>query len=183
MKKFKNLKLEDIQELVSSNDKQRFKIIKENEEFYIRANQGHSMEGIQIEMDEITKDSNIEICVHGTYYKAIENILKEGLCKMSRQHIHFAIGLPGDSGKNKKKKKKFFKKKNFFVLKGVISGMRKTCEILIYLDLEKALKDGIQFQKSENGVILSPGVGEKGLIEPKYFQKIIDVKTMKEYEK
>eukprot|EP01080_Neovahlkampfia_damariscottae_P003220 gene3220-5535_t len=160
MKKFQNLKFEDIQELVQDNDKQRFKIIKEDGKMYIRANQGHSMEGIEISMEEITTDTKIDVCVHGTYYEALKNISKEGLCKMKRQHIHFAIGLPGESG--------------------VISGMRKTCEVLIYLDLDKALKDGIKFYKSENGVILSPGVGEKGLIDPKYFLKVIDVETMEE---
>jgi 2'-phosphotransferase len=101
MKKFKNLKVEDIEKLVNSNDKQRFKLMTENGSLFIRANQGHSMEGIEVSMNEITKDDKIEVCVHGTYKKSIEIILKEGLCKMSRQHIHFAVGLPGESGKKK----------------------------------------------------------------------------------
>ena len=42
---------------------------------------------------------------------------------MSRNHIHFAIGYPGD--------------------KEVISGMRKTCDILIEIDLELAERNGI----------------------------------------
>ena len=39
---------------------------------------------------------------------------------MNRNHIHFASGLLGENG--------------------VISGMRSSCEICIYIDLEKALK-------------------------------------------
>jgi RNA:NAD 2'-phosphotransferase (TPT1/KptA family) len=41
--------------------------------------------------------------------------------------------------------------------------------------LEKALGDGIKFYKSDNGVILSPGVGEKGLIGPEYFLKVVNL--------
>jgi 2'-phosphotransferase len=44
---------------------------------------------------------------------------------MERQHIHFAIGILGD--------------------KNVISGMRKDCEILIYLNLQLALSGMIIF--------------------------------------
>lgn len=49
---------------------------------------------------------------------------------MARNHIHFAIGLPGD--------------------KLVISGMRGTCDIYIEVDMEKAMKDGIKFYESAN---------------------------------
>lgn len=74
---------------------------------------------------------------------------------MKRNHIHFAKGLPSD--------------------KTVLSGIRKDCQIFIYIDLAKALREGIKFFKSSNEVILSPG-DENGVIDPKYFLKVINSK-------
>jgi 2'-phosphotransferase len=53
----------------------------------------------------------------------------------------------------------------------VISGSRKNAQVFIYVDLARALADGIQFYKSANGVILSPG-NANGVLEPKYFLRI-----------
>jgi len=74
---------------------------------------------------------------------------------MSRNHIHFAPGLPNDSG--------------------VVSGMRQSCEIYIYINVERAMGDGIKFYRSKNNVILSDGFG--GLIPLTYFEKVVDVET------
>lgn len=56
---------------------------------------------------------------------------------MARNHVHFAPKFPGNE---------------------VISGMRKTCDILIEIDIPKANKNGIDFYQSENEVILSRGI-------------------------
>lgn len=72
---------------------------------------------------------------------------------MKRNHIHFATGLLGEDG--------------------VISGMRSTCNVLIYIDLEKALEDGIKFFKSKNGVVLTEGVNGEGYLPNDYFRKIV----------
>lgn len=78
---------------------------------------------------------------------------------MNRVHIHFTTALP--IGKEH-----------------VISGMRNNCGIYIYIDFPKAFESGLQFFISSNKVILSPG-NDNGIIEPKYFLKIIDAKTGK----
>jgi len=72
---------------------------------------------------------------------------------MKRNHIHFATGLLGEEG--------------------VISGMRHSCNVLIYIDLEKALKDGVKFFKSENGVVLTEGVNGEGYLPNDYFKKVV----------
>lgn len=100
----------------------------------------------------ILDESDIQ-AIHGTYYKYWPLIKKEGLSRMNRNHIHFAPGLPGD--------------------KVVISGMRKTAEVFLYVNLPLALSDGIKFYKSANAVILSPG-NDKGFIDLKYFSKVCD---------
>jgi len=62
--------------------------------------------------------------------------------------------------------------------KGVISGMRGSCEVVVEVNIVKAMKEGkIPFSISENQVILSPGIGDKGLLPPKYFRQVINLKT------
>ena len=43
--------------------------------------------------------------------------------------------------------------------------MRRTCEVLVYIDLARCLKDGIPFVVSANGVILSAGDPQGTLVE------------------
>lgn len=95
--------------------------------------------------------------IHGTYLKCWPQIKAEGLCRMRRQHIHLAKGTLAD--------------------KTVISGLRQNAQIYIYVDLEKALCDGIRFYESENGVILTSG-NENGYLEPKYFFKVVKASGM-----
>jgi 2'-phosphotransferase len=82
-----------------------------------------------------------------------------GLKSMSRKHIHFATGKYGEQQ--------------------VISGMRKNCNILIYIDMKLAMDDGIDFFMSNNGVVLSTG-NEQGIISTKYFKKIVDIDGMRQ---
>ena len=57
--------------------------------------------------------------------------------------------------------------------------MRKSANVLIYINVQKAMSDGIKFYISTNGVILSPedkslvdSDGYDGLIKPEYFSKV-----------
>ena len=49
--------------------------------------------------------------------------------------------------------------------------MRNSCNVFIYIDLAKALDDGIVFLRSANGVILTSG--QEGVLEPKYFKEVV----------
>jgi len=70
---------------VQNCPKQRFalKVISDEsnntETLYIRANQGHSLEDLDVQMKEITKEDKIEECLHGTYYKAWD-LIKNEVC-------------------------------------------------------------------------------------------------------
>jgi 2'-phosphotransferase len=58
----------------------------------------------------LTKNDNpfdFKEIVHGTYLEPLPLIMKGGLNRMARNHVHMAIGKPGNNG--------------------VISGMRKSC--------------------------------------------------------
>ncbi|CAH1965669.1 unnamed protein product [Acanthoscelides obtectus] len=145
--------IDDIKRIVETNNKQRFSLrCGEHSELEICANQGHSLQCVTETALKPLTDTDVNI-IHGTYYKQWEIIKSQGLSRMSRNHIHFATGLPNDAT--------------------VISGIRASAEVFIYIDLKQALSDGIEFFKSVNNVILSPG-DDNGIIKPKYFHKVVD---------
>lgn len=162
--------LDQLRQVVKDDNKGRFELWQDpnGKGFFIRAVQGHS---IDIVADEATSPITLEdapnrIAVHGTYRKFLGSILAEGLCRMGRIHIHFAQGLPPSSNASESGPV-------------VISGMRSSAQVAIYVDLVKAIADGVPFYLSANGVILTPGIGERGLLPPKYFKRVIDLKTGK----
>lgn len=142
-------------------------------QLYIRANQGHSM--AVVESDELLtpiasaddlKDfcaldasTNKRIVIHGTYKDNWESIKRQGLSRRTRKHVHFACGLPEN--------------------KQVISGMRSSVDLFIFLDVEKALAGGLKFFISDNRVILTEGNAD-GFVETKFFWKVIDRKSNEE---
>ncbi|KAK9480245.1 phosphotransferase KptA/Tpt1 [Lipomyces japonicus] len=179
---FRGVSFADIQRIVNTNEKARFKLIYNGDDdnsieidnnnnnnnnnnngssidtlsghgWLIRANQGHSLAVNLLELDAITDATQFPIAVHGTRLTVWNDHIKtKGLSKMKRNHIHMATGLPNHEG--------------------VISGMRNSSNVYVYVNLEKALQDGIKFFKSANGVILSEGIN--GILEPKYFAKVED---------
>jgi len=148
---------EDVEVVVKNCVKQRFALKEDNDgRLLIRANQGHSIQTVDVELEEISHSSEAPKVIHGTNFKAWEAIKNLGLSKMNRNHIHFAAGEPGEEG--------------------VISGMRSSAPVFIYIDVEKAMNDGIKFFKSANNVILSPGNGD-GFIMPQYFKTVKNMKN------
>ena len=77
--------MEDLEEVVHTNNKKRFAF--NNDKTKIRANQGHSLKHIDLELKAIKPP---EFLYHGTVAKFIESIRKEGLQKMNRQHVHLS---------------------------------------------------------------------------------------------
>ena len=197
----RNFTVNDLIEVVENDNKQRFSLLWRNgdderpvacdearqllltgagdpksdqsSQLFIRANQGHSMTVVEstelltpiTNVDDL-KDyctfdpaSNKYLIIHGTYKDNWESIKRQGLSRRTRKHVHFACGLPGD--------------------KEVISGMRSTVDLFIYLDIQKALVGGLKFFISDNRVILSEG-DESGFVETKYFWKVVDRKSRKE---
>lgn len=73
-KTLKKATKEDLLRIVENCSKKRFLIKTENDVDYIRANQGHSLMSIQVDLVEITEADPIDQCVHGTYFKAWEQI-------------------------------------------------------------------------------------------------------------
>jgi len=83
-KKGERLDAELLDYVVENNDKKRFAFNEDKTK--IRASQGHSI-SVELNLEE-TEPS--EYLYHGTVGKFMENIRKEGLKKMSRQHVHLS---------------------------------------------------------------------------------------------
>jgi 2'-phosphotransferase len=149
----KVLNLDHLKQITADCAKQRFGMVEEEDGWYMRANQGHSMGGIEASelLTQITDPSEIPVCIHGTYMKYWDAIKETGLSKMNRQHIHMTTSEVQKEDAR--------------------SGFRKSCNLLIFVDAERAMTDGCLFYRSENNVILSPGFD--GAIPAQYFSKVI----------
>jgi len=86
-KKGNTLDAEILDYVVENNDKKRFAFNEDKKK--IRASQGHS---ISVELN-LAEAEPSEYLYHGTVGKFLENIKKEGLQKMSRQHVHLSKDL------------------------------------------------------------------------------------------
>lgn len=142
-------------DIVRDCPKQRFKMSTIDGVEVIKANQGHSLQDVQSTSLKVISHFNNGPkgkIIHGTTSKAWESIKVSGLSRMARNHIHMAKGEFGEAK----------------------SGARLSSEVIITIDGNKALADGVLFYESDNNVILSPG-DENGIIKPKYFLNVYNI--------
>jgi len=123
--------LDEIKEVVATNDKQRFKF---SDEFYtkIRANQGHS---IDVDLGYEPAEPPF-LLYHGTAGKFIGSIKSEGLIAKTRQHVH----LSADKETALK------------------VGRRHGSPVILTINSAKMHEDGFRFYLSDNGVWLTDKV-------------------------
>lgn len=137
----KALTRQELEEVVETNDKKRFSFDESGAK--IRANQGHSVK-IEIEFEKQTPPA---ILYHGTAEKNVDSILKRGLQKMRRHHVH----LSGDKETARK------------------VGTRYGKPVIFEIDTKAMLANGFQFFVSANGVWLVENVPPQFLrINEKY---------------
>lgn len=140
--------------------------------------------------------------VHGTDPLGWKGIIKSGgLKKMGRQHIHFATGVPNYHNKSKSadavpsvgasapatQTKEVEKDGSEIVgddgtkestssakpgAETVISGMRKSATIMVWVDVVRSMKDGgLLWWRSDNGVILTEG-DEEGWVKMEWVDRV-----------
>jgi putative RNA 2'-phosphotransferase len=127
------LTFEELEEIVETNDKKRF--IFNEDKTRIRANQGHS-----IDIDLALKPQQPpEFLYHGTAQANIDSILKKGIEKRSRQHVH----LSQDKDTETK------------------VGMRHGKPLILVIKTKEMFDDGLEFYLSENNVWLTNFVDAK----------------------
>jgi len=125
----------DLEAIVKEDEKGRYNIDRGS----IRANQGHSMESVKIPFKKAVPPVTL---YHGTNAKGLEGMLKTGIQRMRRHHVH----LTDD------------------VNTAASVGMRKGSEVIVEIDTRDMVKDGLQFLQSDNGVWLVD------FVDPKYFK-------------
>lgn len=124
----------ELEYVVHNNAKQRFSISEDSK--LIRANQGHSVKinlGLQVQ-DPPT------VLYHGTAIKNKDVILRTGIHKMNRNHVHLSRDIATATQ----------------------VGSRHGKPIIFRLDTKQMVADGIVFYESDNGVWLTE------MVDPKY---------------
>ena len=152
--RFRGIGADEIRALVAADRKGRFELRDRTDgTVHVRATQGHTLRGDVLDDDamatRLTRTSGIREAVHGTSMRAWERIRTHGLSRMRRRHVHMATGLPGDGE--------------------VRSGMRNDCEVAVWVDVERGVAEGVPFYVSANGVVLSPGEGDSGIVPARLF--------------
>ncbi|MEG0761400.1 RNA 2'-phosphotransferase [Chryseobacterium sp.] len=118
---------EELNEIVETNDKKRF--VFNEDKTRIRANQGHSI-GIDL---NLKPQQPPELLYHGTAQANVDSILKNGIEKRSRQHVHLSLDIETATK----------------------VGMRHGKPIILTISTGKMFEDGILFYLSENNVWLT----------------------------
>lgn len=120
----------ELEEIVARNNKQRFAFDETGQR--IRASQGHSVP-IDLQLAPIAPP---DVLYHGTGKAAVGAILREGLCKMRRHHVH----LSSDSAT------------------AIKVGSRHGAPVVLLVDAAAMARDGYLFYRSDNGVWLTETV-------------------------
>lgn len=125
------LSLSELKNIVETNDKQRFAF--NNDITKIRANQGHSIKTINLQLDAVEPP---EILYHGTVAKFLSAIQENGLQKRSRQHVHLSTDIETATKVANRRGK----------------------AVILNIKAKAMFKNGYKFYRSENGVWLTNNV-------------------------
>jgi putative RNA 2'-phosphotransferase len=122
---------EEVHDIVATNDKKRFSFNEDTT--MIRANQGHSLQYVDLEMK--AKEPPV-LLYHGTVQKYVASIQQEGLKKGNRQHVHLSVDVR--TAEN--------------------VGSRRGKPIVLEVEAQRMHSSGYEFFLSENGVWLTDHV-------------------------
>lgn len=120
----------ELDEVVARNDKQRFSF--DRTRTLIRANQGHSAE-VDLRLPPAAPP---EVLYHGTHWRALGAILREGLARMGRHHVHLSLD-PGTAH---------------------AVGARRGTPVVLAVAAARMAAAGHTFHRSDNGVWLVDAV-------------------------
>lgn len=85
IRKVLDVNVEELKEIVETNDKKRFEFTGHGSK--IRACQGHSIK-VDVELEDVTDAAAAMQLYHGTKRANLGQIMRDGLKKMKRQHVH-----------------------------------------------------------------------------------------------
>jgi putative RNA 2'-phosphotransferase len=116
----------ELDEVVRDNDKQRFSFDESGQR--IRANQGHSA-AVDLQLEPVAPP---DVLYHGTGHKTADEILRTGLMRMTRHHVHLSAT----------------------VQTATTVGSRHGRPVVLVVDAAAMSRAGIAFYRSANGVWL-----------------------------
>jgi putative RNA 2'-phosphotransferase len=122
---------EALDAVVNDNDKQRFAFNETGDK--IRANQGHSVE-VDLQLAPVTPP---DVLYHGTASRSVESILREGIRKAARHHVHLSRDVETATA----------------------VGRRHGSPVVLRIDAQAMHRAGHLFYCSANGVWLTDAVG------------------------
>lgn len=128
---------QELEQIVVNNDKKRFAY--NEDKTLLRASQGHSISNVTLTLDKV--EIPPATLYHGTKEEFMDSIMKQGLVKGSRHHVHLSDNEA--TAKN-------------------VADRRKGKSVILAIDAMHMRANNIKFYKSENGVYLTDTV------EPKY---------------
>ena len=129
--------MELLDEIVETNNKKRYEYSEDKSK--IRARQGHSV-NVDVELKEVIPP---DILYHGTAETTLSAIMKEGIIKGSRLHVH--LSQTEETALN--------------------VGKRHGKPVVIRINTGQMNQDGIKFYLSNNGVWLTEYVSPKYIID------------------
>lgn len=129
------ISLDELNEVVERNDKKRFSFDETGER--IRANQGHST---PVDL-QLAPQTPPDVLYHGTAAHVVEQILRTGIQRMSRHHVHLSTTI--DTAK--------------------AVGKRHGKPVILRVDAAAMSRDGVVFYRSDNGVWLVDEIAPKYL--------------------
>jgi 2'-phosphotransferase len=148
---FRNVTLDDIFEIVYDDSRGRYTIKESLDTFYIKANHGHS------------------ILIPNSPVKEILNTNSYKILSYECTHQEWLL-IKGDKGLLKKNIELKVPKNNYYR-----RNIRYNKSVVIYINLEKALEQGIKFKMYSNGKIFTQGLN--GFVSIDFFTKVYDIKS------
>lgn len=124
---------DELNDIVKTDNKGRYQISDDGK--FIRAVQGHSA-NVEMNFKEFIPTEDL---YHGTAKKYLDDILSDGIKKMSRQYVHLSTNIET----------------------AIKVGKRHGEAAVLAIDAKKMYEDGYNFFIAENGVILTDFVPTK----------------------
>jgi len=127
--------------------------------WWVRATRKHTIEGVNTGLKQILSSQNIPAAVYGTTFESWLQISQHGLQKGPDGLIHLSQRVIGDN---------------------VLEGRTVSSQILIYLDVEKALASRLRLYLTDKVPrdIVTQG-DFRGVIRPTLFKRVVEVKVKK----
>lgn len=143
-----HITVEEVKHMVMMDDKSRFSL--SGDLTMIRANQGHTFDIAQDAFTRIVPPSQL---FHGTSIHALKSIETSGITKQDRHHVHLSRDAATAYGVGMRHRKQAY-------LDAVVLG----------IDVQRMVSDGIAFFISDNGVYLVDHVP---------FQYVFDIQILR----